>query len=161
MGGLPAAGVRLAAVFAVTFGWRYWRRHRWPWLWLWLLLARRPWTAASSSRGQARQRSGIRAAACEEDGQSVLARPALRSAIAARRYTARCQSSSRSSQRLPAVPKRQLVVACSSLQPLREVPLVRPRPQWLYCVLFVCCWPGWVATALCALLPERMADACL
>lgn len=38
-----------------------------------------------------------------EDGQLVLARPALRSAIAARRYNARCQSSSRSSQRLPVV----------------------------------------------------------
>jgi hypothetical protein len=162
MGGLPAAGARLAAVFAATFGWRCWRRHRWPWLWPWLLLARRPWTAAPSSRGRARQRSGNRAAACEEDGQLVPARPALRPTIAARRFIARCQSSSRSGQSLPVTLETgQLVAAISSLQPLREVPLVRPRPQWLYCVLFVCFWPGCVASALCALLQEHMAAACL
>jgi hypothetical protein len=149
LGGLPAARARLAAVFAVTSGWRYWRRHRWPSLRLWLPLALRLRAAASSSRG----RPASAAVSGPQRGGGWAVGPCKA------RFTL---------QRLPPGAVQRGVraaadpasVACSSLQP-HGGPTGQASPRWLYCVLSACCWPGCVAPALCALLSELMADACL
>jgi hypothetical protein len=147
MGGLPAAGARLAAVFAATSGWWCWRRHQWPWQRLWPPLARRLRAAAPASRGQARQRSGVRAAACGEDGQLVQVRPALcykPLPAGTLRCGVRAAADLASGFRLPS--KRQLVVVSSALQPLRGGPTF--YLEWEGALCAACVLLAWLVVLL-------------
>jgi hypothetical protein len=89
-----------------------------------------------------------------EDGQLVLARPALRSAIAARRYTARCQSSSRSGQRLPVVQQEATRCAISSLQPLHGGPTGQASSA-VVVLCAVCLLVAWLCCSCTVCSPAR------
>jgi hypothetical protein len=89
-----------------------------------------------------------------EEGQLILARPALRSAIAARRYNARCQSSSRSGQRLPVVQQEATRCAISSLQPLHGGPTGQASTA-VVVLCVVCLLLAWLCCSCTVCSPAR------